>query len=55
MKKNKGSGKSIISGARKTAEIVWALLTAKTEFDSSKMTGIYKPMNLPEQALSAVI
>ena len=55
MKKNKGSGKSIISGARKTAEteIVWALLTAKTEFDSAKMTGIYKPMNLPEQALAA--
>ena len=52
MKKNKGSGKSIISGARKTAEIVWALLTAKTEFDSAKMTGIYKPMNLPEQALA---
>ncbi len=53
MKKNKGSGKSIISGARKTAEIVWALLTAKTEFDSAKMTGIYKPMNLLEQALAA--
>ena len=34
MKKNKGSGKSIISGARKTAEIAWALLTAKTKFDS---------------------
>ena len=53
MKKNKGSGKSIISGARKTAEIVWVLLTAKTEFDSAKMTGIYKPINLPEQALAA--
>ena len=53
MKNNKGSGKSIISGARKTAEIVWAVFTAKTEFDSAKMTGIYKPMNLPEQALVA--
>lgn len=41
MKNNKGSGKSIIFGARKTAEIVWALLTAKTEFDSAKMTGIF--------------
>lgn len=54
MKKNKGSGKSIISGARKTAEIVWALLSTKTKFDSTRMTGVYKP-NLPEQALFAVI
>ncbi|MBQ9206206.1 MAG: IS110 family transposase [Treponema sp.] len=54
MKKNKGSGKSIISGARKTAEIVWALLSYKTDFDAEKMRGIYKPLALTAQVLSAV-
>ncbi|MBR1721139.1 MAG: IS110 family transposase [Treponema sp.] len=54
MKKNKGSGKSIISGARKTAEIVWALLSYKTDFDAEKMKGIYKPLSLTAQVLSAV-
>lgn len=54
MKKIKGSGKSIISCARRTAEIVWALLSNRTDFDAEKMKGIYKPVSLPEQALSAV-
>ena len=53
MKKNKGSGKSIVAAARKMAEIVWALLTDKKDFDSKKMIGKYKPMNLVNQAFSA--
>ena len=54
MKKNKGSGKSIIAAARKMAEITWALLTEKQDFDSNRMKGKYKPMNLVEQALAAI-
>ena len=54
MKKNKGSGKSIVAAARKMAEIVWALLTGKQDFDSTKMMGRYKPMSLAEQALVAM-
>lgn len=54
MKKNKGSGKSIIAAARKMAEITWALLTEKQDFDSKKMTGKYKLMNLSEQALAVI-
>ena len=53
MKKNKGSGKSIVSGARKIAEIVWALLSSKTDFDSEKMRGTYTPIHFPEQNLPA--
>ena len=53
MKKNKGSGKSIVSGARKIAEIVWALFSSKTDFDSEKMRGIYTPIHFPEQNLPA--
>lgn len=53
MKKNKGSGKSIVAAARKMAEITWALLTEKQDFDSKKMMGKYKPMNLADQALAA--
>ena len=54
MKKNKGSGKSIVAAARKMAEIVWALLTGKQDFDSTRMMGSYKPMSLAEQALVAM-
>ena len=46
MKTNKGSGKSIVAAARKMAEITWALLTEKQDFDAKKMMGMYKPMNL---------
>lgn len=53
MKKNKGSGKSIVAAARKMAEITWALLTEKQDFDAKKMMGKYKPMNLAEEVLSA--
>ena len=53
MKKNKGSGKSIVAAARKMAEIVWALLTERQDFDSKKMKGCYKSMTLQEQALTA--
>ena len=52
MKKNKGSGKSIVVAARRMAEIVWVLLTEKQNFDSGKMMGKYKPMNLMEQVLA---
>lgn len=54
MKKNKGSGKSIIATARKMAETTWALLTEKQDFDSKKMMGIYKNMTLSEQNLVAM-
>lgn len=53
MKKNKGSGKSIVAAARKMAEIVWAMLSDKKDFEAGKMRGKYKPANLVEQALSA--
>ena len=46
MKKNKGSGKSIVAAARKMAEIVWAMLSEKQDFNADKMKGIYKPMTL---------
>ncbi len=52
MKKNKGSGKSIVATARKMAEIVWTMLSEKKDFDGTKMTGTYKRPNLAEQALS---
>ena len=54
MKKNKGSGKSIVAAARKMAQIVWALLTRRQDFDSEKMMGTYKSMTLAEQALAAI-
>ena len=54
MKKNKGSGKSIVAAARKMAEIVWAMLSDKQDFDSAKMIGRYKPMTLADEALSAM-
>ena len=54
MKRNKGSGKSIVAAARKMAEITWALLTERQDFDAKKMMGKYKPMNLVDQALAAI-
>lgn len=54
MKKNKGSGKSIVAAARKMAEIVWAMLSDKHDFDSAKMIGKYKPMTLVDETLSAM-
>lgn len=53
MKKNKGSGKSIVATARKMAEIVWALLSTKQDFDCKKMDGKYKPFNLVDQIFAA--
>jgi transposase len=38
MKKNKGSGKTIIATARKLATIIWRMLTDDVEFDVSRMT-----------------
>lgn len=52
--RNKGSDKSIVAAARKMAEITWALLTAKQDFDSEKMRGRYKPISLIEEVLSAM-
>ncbi|WP_255812186.1 hypothetical protein [Treponema denticola] len=46
MKTHKGSGKSIIAAARKLAEIVWAMLSNKEDFDCEKMKGTYNRMNL---------
>lgn len=54
MKKIKGSGKSIVVAARKMAEIVWAMLSDKKYFDSNKIMGTYKTMNLVDQTLSAM-
>ena len=55
MKKNKGSGKSIVATARKMAEIVWYILTDRVDFDCKKMEGKYSPLplSLAEQAASA--
>lgn len=54
-KKNKGSGKSIVATARKLAEIVWAMLNDKKDFNAEKMMGkIPPPMNLAKEALSAI-
>ena len=52
MKKNKGSGKSIVAAARKLAEIVWTMLSDKQDFDCRKMKGTYKSPNLVSQALA---
>ena len=52
MKKNKGSGKSIVAAARKLAEIVWTMLSEKQDFDSSKMRETYKVPNLVSQAIA---
>ena len=41
------------AAARKMAEIVWALLSEKQDFDSKKRMGKYKPMNLADQAFAA--
>lgn len=54
MKKNKGSGKSIVAAARKMAEIVWTMLSDKQDFDSNKMMGRYKPTHLVDQVLFAM-
>lgn len=54
MKKNKGSGKSIIATARKMAEIVWAMLSDKQDFNADRMKGKYKLMNLVDEALAAM-
>jgi transposase len=37
MKKNKGSGKSIIATARKLSKIIWCMLTAEEEFNPALM------------------
>ena len=37
MKKNKGSGRSIIATARKLAVIIWNMLTEGVAFDEKKM------------------
>lgn len=54
MKTNKGSGKSIVAAARKMAEIVWAMLSDKKDFDAQKMIGKYKPMTLAEEVFDAM-
>ena len=54
MKKNKGSGKSIVAAARKMAEIVWAMLSDKKDFDTERMKGKYVPVTLADAALSAM-
>ena len=36
------------------AKIVWAMLSDKQDFDSSKMMGKNKPMSLVDKALSAM-
>lgn len=43
-----------MSAARKMAEIVWAMLNDKQDFDSAKMIGKYKPMILADEALAAM-
>lgn len=53
IKKNKGSGKSIIATARKMAEIAWTILTREEDFDSMKMEEKFERKSLSEQALSS--
>ena len=54
MKKNKGSGKSIVAAARKLAEIVWAMLSDKKDFDTERMKGKYFPQTFADEAFSAM-
>ena len=54
MKTHKGSGKSIVAAARKMAEIVWAMLSDKQDFDSDRMKGVYRPITLADKVLSAM-
>ena len=46
--------RKIYYGARKTAEIVWALLSYKIDLDAEKMKRTYKPLSLTDQAPIAV-
>jgi hypothetical protein len=39
MKKNKGSGRTIIATARKVAVIIWHMLSEEAEFAEEKMAG----------------
>jgi hypothetical protein len=41
MKKNKGSGKSIIAFARKLSRVIYAILKNKTPFDIDRLTVDY--------------
>ena len=54
MKKNKGSGKSIVVAARKLAEIVWAMLSDKKDFDTERMKGKYFPQTFAAETFSAM-
>ena len=54
MKKNKGSGKSIVAAARKLAEIVWAMLSDKKDFDTERMKGKYVPVTFSDEVLSVM-
>ena len=54
MKKSKCSGKSIVAAARKMAEIVWAMLSDKQDFNADRMKGVYRPITLADKVLSAM-
>lgn len=55
MKKNKGSGNSIIATARKLSTIVYRMLTDREPFDPTKMTWDKKYLDMPATALKVVI
>jgi len=42
MKRNKGSGKVIVTTARKLTKLVWTLLTEKRNYDPFKSNKLYK-------------
>lgn len=46
IKTHKGSGKSIIAAARMLAEIVWAMLSNKEDFNCEKMGAKYSYSNI---------
>ena len=53
MKKTKGSEKSIVADPRKMAEIVWAMLSDRQDFDVARMTGKYFPVNFTARSAAS--
>ena len=47
-------GKSIVAAARKMAEIVWAMLSDKQDFNAKRMIRKYQSLTFAEELLTAM-
>jgi hypothetical protein len=54
MKRQKGSGKSIIATARKLAKLIWYMLTYDEPFDPARMTDPQLRQAADEMSLAAL-